>query len=450
MGGGLIAYVVTLALVASGGAVAHANEPIWTIDDARQLVRTAQSDTQNDGELQASAQLRVDSEYKIATRIQAKVSTARLGAASSLQVIDVASGDVIYQRKPAMARTVASNTKLLTAVAALHSLSPKQRFETTITRRPGKATVHFVSGGDPLLTRGKLRKLARQTADDIKRDNPGRKKITVKLDDSLFKGARKHKSWRQGGYNLGTIQPVRATARAKIRVKDSSMSAARAFAVYLDSYLGKSMSVRYAGRAQAPRRAVTVATVRSKRVKKLVRLVLLNSDNQVAEVLLRHIALAEGRKPTFKGGARATLQVLRRLGIDTTEVTMIDGSGLSPLNRMTPRFLTSVLRLAADPAHKELRSILYQGSALPVAGRTGTLRASYGRFTSAEARCGAGHILAKTGNLDYEIALSGYAVGSDGRLKAFSILVNSVRGSAKVTARQTMDEVAAAISGACA
>ena len=53
-------------------------------------------------------------------------------------------------------------------------------------------------------------------------------------------------------------------------------------------------------------------------------------------------------RSTFAGGARATLQVLAELGIDTSGIVLNDGSGLSRGNRISPERLIDVLRAAVE------------------------------------------------------------------------------------------------------
>lgn len=391
-------------------------------------------------------------EAKITSSLTSLLASGELQGATSIKVIDVASGTSIFAHNQDVARTAASNTKLYTAVAALESVGPKTTFATTIKRSGTSKRVTFVSGGDPRMTNGKLRSLARQTATQLKargvKRTAGKKVVLVRLDDTVFSGPSKHSTWRHGGYGLGTIQPVRGTARVSVRSSDSAASAAHAYGRYLSAALGKGWKVKYSGRATAPTSSKSVATVASATVESLVKRVLNVSDNQVAEVLQRHIALSQGEAPTFAGGAKATLRVVKKLGVTTAKIKLVDGSGLSPQDRITPTSLTSLLTVAANPAHTRLRSILYEDSSLPVAGKTGTLKSAYGRFAGNKSKCAVGKVVAKTGSLDYEVALSGYTVGADGRLKAFSVLVNGLRGSAaKAKARGSMDRVAATVNG---
>ena len=124
------------------------------------------------------------------------------------------------------------------------------------------------------------------------------------------------------------------------------------------------------------------------------------------------------------------------------------GSGVSRLDRLTPLALTTVLqRVANATAYPELASVYY-GGGLPLAGRSGTLSSGAGRFNTNPTRCAAGRLRAKTGTLFDTIGLSGLAIGSDGRLKAFSILVNSrPQKYSPLSTRRNVDRMAATVTG---
>ena len=126
-------------------------------------------------------------------------------------------------------------------------------------------------------------------------------------------------------------------------------------------------------------------------------------------------------------------------------VRIVDGSGLSLEGRLTAPALTSALNRALSPDHPELAGLREW---LPVAGRTGTLKASYKRFDSTPSRCAAGLIQAKTGTVADAIGLAGYAIGADGATKIFVSLVNSrpTRYS-RVTTRRAIDRTASSVTG---
>jgi D-alanyl-D-alanine carboxypeptidase/D-alanyl-D-alanine-endopeptidase (penicillin-binding protein 4) len=81
---------------------------------------------------------------------------------------------------------------------------------------------------------------------------------------------------------------------------------------------------------------------------------------------------------------------------------------------------------------------------LPVAGFTGTLKASTHRFTSAPTRCAAGKIEAKTGTLDDASALAGYATMSTGENAIFVFISN---GKASHPAQLQIDRLATTVTG---
>jgi D-alanyl-D-alanine carboxypeptidase/D-alanyl-D-alanine-endopeptidase (penicillin-binding protein 4) len=88
---------------------------------------------------------------------------------------------------------------------------------------------------------------------------------------------------------------------------------------------------------------------------------------------------------------------------------------------------------------------LRSGRALPLAGRTGTLSAGYGRFDTAPSRCAARKLWAKTGTLKDVVALAGYTQGADGRTKVFAFLVNGKTSS--LALKRSVDSLAATVVG---
>jgi len=93
---------------------------------------------------------------------------------------------------------------------------------------------------------------------------------------------------------------------------------------------------------------------------------------------------------------------------------MDDGSGLSPLNRVTPRAVVGLLSyMAASPFWEPY------WESLPEAGARDGLRRMY--KTGAER-----NLRAKTGTINRVSALSGYVRAANGERLAFSIISNAV------------------------
>ncbi|WP_418605743.1 D-alanyl-D-alanine carboxypeptidase [Georgenia sp. SUBG003] len=153
------------------------------------------------------------------------------------------------------------------------------------------------------------------------------------------------------------------------------------------------------------------------------------SDNSVAEVLARLVAVERGQEPDFPGGTSAVRGQLAELGVDVTGVTMADSSGLSTGTSVPPAVLTDVLRLSSDPSHPSLHGLV---PGLPVGGLDGTLS---GRL-SGEA---AGHVRAKTGTLVRAVSLTGSVTTADGRPLLFSLLASDLEVGTAGQARIAVD-----------
>src|SRR4030095_12979152 len=93
----------------------------------------------------------------------------------------------------------------------------------------------------------------------------------------------------------------------------------------------------------APQGAKVLGEVLSPTIARLVEIMLVDSDNVVAEAMARQAALAKGLPGSFSGGAQATAAALTELGVPASGVGLVDGSGLSDDNRVTANQLTAVL-----------------------------------------------------------------------------------------------------------
>ncbi|MGD0363322.1 MAG: D-alanyl-D-alanine carboxypeptidase/D-alanyl-D-alanine-endopeptidase [Bryobacteraceae bacterium] len=141
------------------------------------------------------------------------------------------------------------------------------------------------------------------------------------------------------------------------------------------------------------------------------------SQNLHAEMALRAVAKARRHIGSREAGLAQEQAFLDEIGIDPRSYTFADGSGLSRLDLVSP---AAVVRLLAHMYGSGLRDAWV--SLLPVAGQDGTLHARFSGTTVA------GRLFAKTGSLSHVAALSGYARRPDGKMLAFSILVNNYNG----------------------
>ncbi len=361
-----------------------------------------------------------------------------LGTVSAASVVDAATGEQVYAHGATTPMTPASTVKIATAVAALSALGPDHRIPTTVRVSEDSGTVTLVGGGDPTLDKAALRSLAADTARALRDGGAGKVRLTY--DTSRYSGPALHPI----GPNEN-IAPVSALMVEEGRLDgsdhgpaprtaDPAREAARTFAGLLRDAGAPTRAEPAPGRAGSGAR--TVATHLSKPLSALVERALTNSDNDIAEALVRQTALKAGEPASFAGGRRAVTSRLKELGVPVAGAELADGSGLNRQDKVTAGLLTSLLTLAADPDRPELRPVL---TGLPVAGFSGTLGDRYPATSRAT-----GLVRAKTGTLTGVNALAGTAVDPRGRLLAFAFLTSGTTSPGE--AESSLDALATALT----
>lgn len=160
---------------------------------------------------------------------------------------------------------------------------------------------------------------------------------------------------------------------------------------------------------------VLLATVQSAALAELVKPLLGDSDNLYAEQVVRSAARIATGDGSTAATARHVAEMLGQFGVATNGLVIADGSGLSRRNLVQPRQLVGVL---AAMWRSPQRDVFVQ--ALPLAGRSGTLRS---RFADGPA---SGRVRAKTGFLARVVCLSGYVPRPDPAAAPllFSVMLN--------------------------
>lgn len=168
-----------------------------------------------------------------------------------------------------------------------------------------------------------------------------------------------------------------------------------------------------------PGRAAVVLAHLSPPAEEIVAAVNALSLNVEAEGLLRLLDPAPREKRRGAGVAESIRIAREAAGVDTLDLSLVDGSGLSPMDVVTPRAIVAWLAtLARDST---LADPFRSGLATP--GMPGTLR-----YRFADLDRGA-ELHGKTGTLTNVSAISGYVKTADGERVVFSILTNGNRGS---------------------
>jgi D-alanyl-D-alanine carboxypeptidase/D-alanyl-D-alanine-endopeptidase (penicillin-binding protein 4) len=383
---------------------------------------------------------------------------ALAGDTVGMVVSDVATGSTVFSQHATTGLAPASTAKLATAVAALEVLGPAKQFSTTVVQGATSGQIVIVGGGDPTLAGpaavgagdpgypepAQLSDLATQAANALKAR--GQRTVSLGYDASLFTGPATAPGWRPDYLPEGDVAPVsalevdegRPDPAKPGRSTDPAPLAALEFAQLLAA---DGITVTGAPAAVTAGTGATVlATVTSPVLAALVQRMLGRSDNDLAEALARHVAIAVGQPATFAGAAAAVRVSVAKLGVDPAGLAMVDASGLSHSDRMYPAALVQLLNQVVAGHHPELASML---AALPVAGFTGTLE---DRYLTSPAAAAAGVVRAKTGTLDGTAALAGYLDDDSGRLLTFALVAGNVPDGATARTEAALDKVATGLA----
>jgi D-alanyl-D-alanine carboxypeptidase/D-alanyl-D-alanine-endopeptidase (penicillin-binding protein 4) len=345
-------------------------------------------------------------------------------------VVNAATGEVLFDRGGSTPSRTASVMKVLTSAAALNVLGPEYRATTTVVKGAEPGAAVLVGGGDVTLSRtpsgtetvypgaAHLDDLAAQVQAAWAADpsNPPLTKLI--LDAGYFGGDEWQASWdtieRDDGYmsNITALQvdgdrddPF---ANTSWRSTDPIGRAGQAFADHLGG-------IAVIERGTAPADAQQLGAVSSPTVAQLVDKALVVSDNTVAEMLARLVAIETGSGNTFDAINAGVLQGLEAYGIDTTGIVVVDGSGLSDDNAVPPSYLTQLF--VKVNAREGNLGVLMDG--LPVSNQRGSL--SYSDRFAGDNSVAAGAVSAKTGWINSGYTLAGVIRAQDGATLTFAI-----------------------------
>jgi D-alanyl-D-alanine carboxypeptidase/D-alanyl-D-alanine-endopeptidase (penicillin-binding protein 4) len=378
-------------------------------------------------------------------------SDGRLGTLEA-QVLDAKTGQVLFDRKGDTAAPTASVMKTITAGAAITALGAGYQISTTVVKGAQPGQVVIVGGGDPSLGTGKPQwyqgaPTLTDLADQVKKAwaadpaNAGHPISSVVADASLFGGATWQPSWHENPERTpeGSTAEITALMADGDKKDPTKLESPRGTDPVADAgtAFAQDLGAKYDGSATAPAGAAQLGVVKSQPISALITEALQNSDNTVMEMLARLTAIKMGAGNTFGAIDAGDTAALKKIGVDTSGLTIIDGSGLSGDNRVPPAFLASYLTKVLN--RESGLGLIYD--ALPVSGQSGTLSKSYGRFTGA-AGVAAGQVHAKTGSIDGAYTLAGVINAKDGSQLVFAIYA---LGNVGDGARAAIDSLAAAI-----
>jgi serine-type D-Ala-D-Ala carboxypeptidase/endopeptidase (penicillin-binding protein 4) len=372
----------------------------------------------------------------LATKLAKALAVPHVRASQSGAVaLDLASGRTVFLRHPTLSLVPASNAKLAVAYASLDVLGPDFRIDTMVFGE-GQLAGSTWNGdlvlkgfGDPTLSRGDLEALAGQIR------SYGIRQVTggIEADESYFDSRRVGPAWRSH-YYINESPPLSALTvdRARFRgyvTRSPAIAAATQFRLAL-----RAAGVGVRGQAvmgAADPVAMLLASTASAPLSRIVAFMNRESDNFTAELLLKQLGAVDGGSGTSAAGAESVRRSLTEAAVPLAGVRIVDGSGLSPRNRLTAAAVIGMLVVAwNDPV---LRTHFVRS--LAVAGVNGTLE---DRLERPPAR---GAVHAKTGTLRESSALSGYVKGR----WAFAVIQNG-RPVSQFWARTAQDRFASVLA----
>lgn len=349
-------------------------------------------------------------------------------------------GVPVGARNDALPVIPASVQKVMVAAVALEVLGDEFRYRTSVVGpSPVDGVVAgdltLVGGGDPVLSgdwypTSNLERFPvfNHTSLDELADAVVAAGVTRIDGDVVGDGSRYDDEWYAPGWGSGVAGLEAGPYGALLvndarvlgddfRASDPNEAGAREFARLLGE---RGVTVVGGARAgTAPGGAVELAVIESQPLTAIVEQMLVTSDNNTAELMVKEIGLQRRGVGGRTAGLEVMFEVLAAWGVDVGALVLADGSGLSPSNLLTCDAVISVLqRSGADGA---------LGSGLPVAAVSGTLRGAFGGGPVE------GRLLGKTGTLNNPPfnqdppavkALAGYLPVDGGGAIEYALLLN--------------------------
>ena len=355
-----------------------------------------------------------------------------------------ADGDTLVNINGETRMLPASNMKLITTGAALCRLGPDFSFRTGLFHSGELkdstlvGDLYITGGGDPSLCDRYL-----CTGDSLETFRQWREKLAgygirsiegrIIGDARYFNGENYLDDWSvedfypdysSAAYGLnisGNLICTRNDSRTILPLIPSPpLHCASQFSEYLRS-TGVPVSGEASCEPELPADSLSlIAETRSVSLSKLIEVTNRESENVYAEAIFRQLGKEIYGTAVYDTAGLALCSVLHSMGLGTAlkSVTIVDGSGLSRKNYVTPEFIVSFLREMSG--RKEFPSYL---NSLPRAG-SGTLK----RRLASQPEEIRSRVRMKSGSMTGVRCFSGYILPSDGdsgKMIAFSLMTNN-------------------------
>ena len=322
-------------------------------------------------------------------------------------LIDGSSNEIVYESGSDKPRTPASVLKVISASAMALTLDSTTVFKTALYKTEKKGVFVIWGENDPWITSNAKYRDANKRA-----YMPALIKAAFASDKSLKKITLVYK----GVNNSDILYAKRAlNRRSSVAYKPLSKT------VEIESLITEK-----------------ITEVSSPPLQKMIRFALLYSDN----VLSQRIAmLATGLNgyPLNRTGLNEMINAkISGMGVDTTGMKLVDGSGLGGENRVSAKTVSQLLlKIKTEPKLK----VIYDS--LPISGESGTL---IGRYHSTAPQA-VGLVRAKTGSTRHTVSLAGFATSGE-KEYVFVVIADGVGRTRRLqdAARSAIDRMLGTIT----
>ncbi|MBS0651656.1 MAG: D-alanyl-D-alanine carboxypeptidase/D-alanyl-D-alanine-endopeptidase [Verrucomicrobia bacterium] len=157
------------------------------------------------------------------------------------------------------------------------------------------------------------------------------------------------------------------------------------------------------------------------------------SDNLIADTLFKKMGQRTFEAPgSWENGSEAVNSFLKdKVGIDPSNTVIVDGSGLSRYNLLSPHQIIALLMWVDRQGTSAAEFMV----SLPISGVDGTLK---NRMTDPAIK---GKVRAKTGSLMGVSTIAGYATTEKGETIAFSIMMSGFTGKSREYKLKIEDQI---------
>jgi D-alanyl-D-alanine carboxypeptidase len=322
-------------------------------------------------------------------------------------LIDGSSNEIVYESGSDKPRTPASVLKVISASAMALTLDSTTVFKTALYKTEKKGVFVIWGENDPWITSNAKYRDANKRA-----YMPALIKAAFASDKSLKKITLVYK----GVNNSDILYAKRAlNRRSSVAYKPLSKT------VEIESLITEK-----------------IAEVSSPPLQKMIRFALLYSDNVLSQ---RITMLATGLNgyPLNRTGLNEMINAkISGIGVDTTGMKLVDGSGLGGENRVSAKTVSQLLlKIKTEPKLK----VIYDS--LPISGESGTL---IGRYYSTAPQA-VGLVRAKTGSTRHTVSLAGFATSGE-KEYVFVVIADGVGRTRRLqdAARSAIDRMLGTIT----